>query len=175
MDYLQTFYYFDNLASVSFFQILWTSLLVGIFVFFLVWPTAEYFLKRFHFSKENLPHHIICKCNDCRQSKIIGFIVALFAAFFTSSIFIDYFYSNSAIRKVDVIDSPYYQSLPIKYQDEMKAFLLAEDPKIRKFEKFVRADELNREIRSINSKVRMERFNDNQSDDDVIQYIKNAK
>lgn len=57
----------------------------------------------------------------------------------------------------------------------MKAFLLAEDPETRKFEKFVRANDLNREIRSINSRVRIERFDDNQSDDEVIQYIKNAQ
>lgn len=97
------------------------------------------------------------------------------AAFIAPSLFIDYFYSNSGVRKVDVIDSPYYQSLPIKYQDEMKGFLLAEDPQTHKFEKFVRANDLNQEIHFINSRVRIERFDDNQSDDEVMQYIKNAQ
>ena len=175
MDHLQTFYYFDNLASVSFFPILWMSLFVALFFFFLVWPVSEYALKRLHFRKDDLPHHTICQCNDCRTAKIVSFWIALLAAFIVSSLFIDYFYSNSGVRKVDVIDSPYYQSLPIKYQDEMKLFLLTEDPQTHKFEHFVRANDLNREIRSINSRVRIERFDDNQSDDEVIQYIKNAQ
>ena len=175
MDYLQTFFYFDNLASISFFPILWMSLFVALFFFFLVWPTSEYALKRLHFRKEDLPHHIICQCNDCRTAKIVSFWIALLAAFIDSSLFIDYFYSNSGIRKVDVIDSPYYQSLPIKYQDEMKAFLLEKDPQTNKFEQFVRANDLNQEIHFINSRVRLDRFDDNQSDDEVIQYIKNAQ
>lgn len=176
MDYLQTFFYFDDLASVSFFPILWMSLFVALFSFFIVWPITEYALKRFHFSKEKLPNHnTVCKCVECHDIKLISFVIALFAGITAPSVFIDYFHSNSFIRKVDVIDSPYYQSLPIKYQDEMKAFLLAEDPETRKFEKFVRANDLNREIRSINSRVRIERFDDNQSDDEVMQYIKNAK
>ena len=175
MDYLQTFYSFDNLASVSLFPILWMSLFVALFFFFLVCPTLEYALKRFHLRKEDLPCHISRKCNDCRQAKIVSFGIALFVAFMAANLFIDYFYSNSGVRKVDVIDSPYYQSLPIKYKDEMKAFLLAEDPETHRFEKFVRANDLNREIRSINSRVRIERFDDKQNDDEVIQYIKNAQ
>lgn len=100
MDYLQTFFYFDNLASVSFFPILWMSLFVALFFFFLVWPTSEYALKRLHFRKEDFPHHTICNCNDCRTAKIVSFWIALLAAFIASSLFIDYFYSNSGVKKL---------------------------------------------------------------------------
>lgn len=177
MDYLQTFYYFDNLESVSFFQILWTSLLVGIFVFFLVWPTAEYFLKRFHFFKKNLPsHNTVCKCTKCRDIKLLSFGIALFVGVIAPTVLIDYFQSNSFIRKVDVIDSSYYQSLPAKSQNDLKAFLLADDPTTGKFEKFIRFPNLNQAIQDINRDIRLSRFtNDTQSDDEVIQYIKNAK
>lgn len=177
MDYLQTFFYFDNLASVSFFPILWVSLFVAIFSFFIVWPISEYTLKRFHFSKEKLPsHNTVCKCAECHDIKLISFVIALFAGITASSIFIDYFHSNSFIRKVDVIDSPYYQSLPTKSQNDLKTFLLADNPATGKFEKVVSAPSLNQVIQNINDDIRWSRFTkDTLSDDEVIQYIKNAQ
>lgn len=177
MGYFQTFYYFNNLASVSFFSILWISLFVAIFSFFIVWPIAEYALKRFHFFKKNLPsHNTVCKCTKCHDIKLLSFWIALFVGGIVSTVLIDYFQSNNFIRKVDVIDSSYYQSLPAKSQNDLKAFLLADDPTTGKFEKFIRFPNLNQAIQDINRDIRLSRFtNDTQSDDEVIQYIKNAK
>lgn len=177
MDYFQTFLYFDNLASVSFFPILWVSFFVAIFSFFIIWPISEYALKRFHFSKEKLPsHNTVCKCSECHDIKLISFGIALFAGMIAPTIFIDYFHSNSFIRKVDVIDSPYYQSLPAKSQNDLKTFLLADNPTTGKFEKVVSAPSLNQVIQHINDDIRWSRFTqDTQTDDDVKQYIKNAQ
>lgn len=177
MDYLQTFFYFDNLASVSFFPILFVGFLVAIFVFLLTWMISEYALKRLHFSKEKITdHNSVCKCAECHDIKLISFVIALFAGMIAPTIFIDYFYSNSFIRKVDIIDSPYYQSLPAKSQNDLKTFLLADNPTTGKFEKVVSAPSLNQVIQHINDDIRWSRFTkDTLSDDEIIQYIKNAQ
>ena len=153
------------------------GILLGIFTFLLAYPISEYTLKRLHFSKDNFTNHNTdFKGKDCFTVKYIGFWIALFAGIGASVIFIDYFHSNSFIRKVDVIDSSYYQSLPAKSQNDLKAFLLADDPTTGKFEKFIRFPNLNQAIQDINRDIRLSRFtNDTQSDDEVIQYIKNAK
>ena len=122
-----------------------------------------------YFSKEKLPsHNTVYKCAECHGIKLISVVIALFTGITASNIFIDYFHSKSFIRKADVIDSPYYQSLPTKSQNNLKTFLLTDNSTTGKFEKFIRFLDLNQVIQHINDDIRSSHFtNDTQSDDDV--------